>query len=366
MCSALSSPGVIEQSLFRSKGRRRDFFKALRESTPFNVSGIDRLRADFRLPTSASIGFLGDSVVRELSDAFSEIAPNATVTYYPEPLVSLSRFKMTRQSGARTALSDLSKCSLDALFIGGYGQWHAMKKFFTTRGDAYRQHAQFISPELDRIDCLARASRLPIVFIGMMPADAEIHFLPNSKEPTADYYNKVSDQALPLVWARVERMLFGGTRYDANMHLLYVVEIAQRCPGIRCDGSHFASSWASDVCHPTLSVWFPWLAEFTERLNIDDGEAVLQRRRECLAARTHDPSLVWKLPLPNGKEKAVHNVGMISCLNTSFGGEERNPFRIFANDAIVEDTRARTELDVDAWREAQEARITTQRGAEAE
>ena len=66
---------ALRQACSGSRGRKRDYFAALQEGTrPLNVTGIERNAPDFRIESTASIGFVGDSLTRELAEAVAAIA----------------------------------------------------------------------------------------------------------------------------------------------------------------------------------------------------------------------------------------------------------------------------------------------------
>ena len=276
-CSAASK--AREAALLASRGRKRDYFAALQEGTrPLNVTGIERNAPDFRIESTASIGFVGDSLTRELAEAVAAIAPKATVHYYPEPLVEMSH--KSRYVGLHKALHDIDSCALDALFVGGFGHWYLKSLFYgSTRVPPYRNHAERIAPQLDRIECIATQTALPVVFVGIVPLDADMLML----YPGDSVFVQFRDMNTLNVWARVERTLEQSTPdYDPNFHFLHLSDLTTQCPGMRCDGQHFKAPHAvENGCRNSLSVYFARVADFLEGLRLSSEGTLARRRRRC-------------------------------------------------------------------------------------
>ena len=81
-------------------------------------------------------------------------------------------------------------------------------------------------------------SRLPTTSTGRV--DLQL-LLPPAKHDWAEFY----DFGYLDIWAEIDR------RLCAEYGLLYFdhMELARRCPGVRCDGMHFGSRFTQFQCH---------------------------------------------------------------------------------------------------------------------
>jgi hypothetical protein len=207
----------------------------------------------------------------------------------------------------------LADCSLDALFVGGFsGPWKMNRQMGQVRpGSPYVVHAEDVSFELDRLSCLAEHTALPVTFVGGVSIDVHSVLL-----LSGNYYSQMAELALPSAWTRVEQNLEVTRDYSHDLHFLHTSRLALDCPGVRCDGVHYAKPSRDGVCQPTKNVWFPMVADKLLALGLSDGATVLKRRRLCharqrerqaAAAANPDATTPVKLHVvKNGRMAAPH------------------------------------------------------------
>ena len=304
-CGELHDGRILERLLVESSGDPRRYFHGLQRATrPVNISQSDRMKPDFRLRApdlasatnhvdqskpQVSILVIGDSIGREFWEAVKEMAPWATVVFYVHTALTTLAYENDKFGPEiLSAVEGLHNCSFDAVILGAFsGPWGLLRenanreKHKDPMHDAYASHRTKIAPELDRLDCLASNSHLPVVFFGAMPMDPRTQLL-TSKDGHWSHYKQLE---LSNVWTRVEQdMERTGEWASPTLHFLHVSKLAFDCPGIRCDGLHFSASFAKDYgCAATSSVWYPLIADLLIELRLTSGVAVAHSRNRCRA-----------------------------------------------------------------------------------
>ena len=293
-------------------GTRKGFFAQVQSFT--NLTRAHQAgRSDAQRPTtqmaSGRYGFIGDSIVGEIRSAFELLAPAAQTVFFQLPSVSLhpsivGQAPMSSLPESRRtlhhAMRSLLNCSLDALFVGGFGL-HRLRRDqrFQPHGLAaaqslYTFHKQFVRANLLLLECLAKQTRAPIVFVGMQTLDTEVLLL---DPPKHDWYN-FFPPSVAAVWASAERDLEHERKW--TLHFMRPSELATACPGVRCDGMHFASRYAEYGCYSSAHLWSDWmLPELLQRLQ-GAGQAGGRSKRVCSRAEwdvwlAHHPSSCGKL-----------------------------------------------------------------------
>ena len=306
-CGQLQDGRLLERLLSESAGDPRRYFLSLQQATqPVNISQSDRAEPDFLLRSpeltstntnnggpseqQVSILVIGDSIGREVLEAIKKLAPWATVVYFAVGVHSLAYTDKLAPHVA-SAVAGLHNCSFDAVFIGGFsGPWWLMRqdprreKHADPMHDAYASHRTRIAPELARMQCLASNTHIPIVFLGGVPLDERTMML-TAKD---GYWGRFKQYELAHVWTRVEQAFERTEEYASpSLHFLHTSSLAHECPGIRCDGVHFGSSFQKMFgCASTFAVWYPLVADFLIKLRLTNGASIAHHRNRCLARRS--------------------------------------------------------------------------------
>jgi hypothetical protein len=110
----------IDTYLRRAGGTKMGFFKQMYENHPFLRAHRD---SGIRVNTTAQVCFMGDSIIRELSELWERIAPLGSSEFRSTACNILSEGKIARE---RRVWLSTTKC--DAIFVGGLGP-HCLRRF---------------------------------------------------------------------------------------------------------------------------------------------------------------------------------------------------------------------------------------------
>ena len=365
-CQRLRNVPSSEVERWRSSGRKADFFRALQAATlPYSLTGAvhnephpdEKIRSDPRSASRTSsakgvrVHVVGDSIARELAQALMKLVsddPTVNTTYglnnVPTTLQDAT-MKWANQWG-RPVLGELEGCSLDVLFLGGYGPW-ALRRFdrhpvpASVAKSPLLHHEAFMTHEVKLMQCVARRTDTPLVFIGSLPIEGRTIHLDPPKQDWHKFYDFGLATAMAEIEERVFRRLVGtrqvGTgmaaaaaaataaattqasdlpassdgddpspaspsgsgaaahpRHDPRLPpaggdvlMLNLRALAESCPMVRCDGMHFASDYTQFGCHASMAAWYPFLLRFLQRSGLVDPATRRWRPRPspCAKAR---------------------------------------------------------------------------------
>ena len=123
------------------------------------------------------------------------------------------------------------------------------------------------------------------VFVGMQTVDSEVLLLDPPKKGWDDFY----DLGIARLWAPglslSERELESERAW--SLDFVRPSELAEACPGVRCDGIHFGSDYSSYGCHESAALWNGALAAQLRR--------VVERRRRGDRSGVHQEPGVGRL-----------------------------------------------------------------------
>jgi hypothetical protein len=316
-------------------GRQGMFAQLQRATAPFNLTGEKHDTAERedaavarRLATQHGrrlwpMLVVGDSVARELAVSLDHLLPGGSdqashlIKSFASSAVSFWFHSSTKMSHDWSAQREqhymrdahwyeanmsqifhrLDACEVDALFVGGYGNWQLRRGFRKVSGERraspVRAYERFIRGEMAIASCLAQETAIPVIFIGTIPTHAPTVLLDPPKQDWADQY----DLALAGVYAAVERAIFsemqqsggrepgfGATGVNARLHLISSADLVGECPLARCDGIHFGSDFPTFRCRSSMVLWHRFVAGFLRSSGILDV-APATRHRACKKAR---------------------------------------------------------------------------------
>jgi hypothetical protein len=330
---------------------RLDMFRRIQRATsPFNLTGVAHNRAEpdaaaiaARLaarygPRSRPMLVVGDSISREVAASLDHLLPGGSdhdalrIHSFESSAVSFGFHSSTNlardwsaereqhymreahwfETNISHVLSRLDACEVDAVFVGGYGNWQLRRGFRRVSSDRKasptRAYERFVRDEMALASCLAHETALPVVFVGTIPVHAPTVLLDPPKADWADQY----DLALTELYPAIEREVFfaqhqqrersyheheeqsaeqGNARtrtHDeaARLHYLSTATLVDECPLARCDGVHFGSDFPSLGCRPSMILWHRFLARFLQSSGILDV-APATRYQSCQARRRH-------------------------------------------------------------------------------
>jgi hypothetical protein len=335
-CAPLgASDAWVDHAIIAGNSDKASYFQALQRHT--NLSRFRHVlppSALRRLPTRPSVGFVGDSIMRELSMAWHGVAPNATSQYIWDDRVDLAAWRLAsaangsqqnhadrlppheaadvkRLAAALAAFED--PCGgLDALFVGGFALHRLLRLNEAENNGSLTTHpsgaaspvAQFESelrPWLRRLSRLASETQRPIVYVGAPTLHVAMRLL----SPPTNSWDQFADASLLRVWGAVERRMerelardsvADSTTSNAGappagmapgrasrlqsplLFFLHPSELTSRCGAARCDGMHFGSDFKAYHCFSSMGLVVSFVGEY---LQTTSGLA------EALEAATH-------------------------------------------------------------------------------
>ena len=256
LCANLSSD-LVRDVATKSEGAKRVFFPLLRASAPTALTETGLVRSGIRLETSVKRAtFVGDSVVRELSASFASLTGRPIEGSFFD-----WRFAAGNASGVEAYRKFLvqrqDSRSADIIFVGGLGLHHLLRSApCAQRDDPLKEHHRVVREYLAMFREVAQVLQRPLVFVGVMPVDSTTILL----RPAKADYKDFSDFSFATLWDGVESEAFAAGHLPPAVFHFRPSALAHRCPGVRCDGMHFASF--DRGCYPSPALWDRDLAKF--------------------------------------------------------------------------------------------------------
>lgn len=274
LCSNLTYD-IVFDALSKSNGEKRSYFQLYRKLADTNLTSHPLNDLGYRVSSSLNDGgksvlFVGDSIVREISETFKIVAPDVTVKLICSMLGysrlnGLSNAQQDQEYLATLVLEETKKSPVGLIFVGGLANHHVRQdlKHFDMQGkDATANHKNLIETYLSLMMRLSQFLHVPIVFVGATPIDGWTFLM---SPPKNDFRNFHETSNL-AVWDSVESGIFSNERRWEGLHHLRPAGLVLQCPGIRCDGLHFGSDYSSDNngwnCFNSHNIWQPYLVSF--------------------------------------------------------------------------------------------------------
>ena len=180
----------------------------------------------------------------------------------------------------------------DAIFMGGFCLHHMFRQSVTAwswwdagrvpgpSGSIYQRHESFIESIATALSCLAQKLEIPFVMVGCSTLDVATLLMDPPKHDWQDF--------LPFemvkIWLSAERAV--AQRFERSQReqriprrsRLFFLEpalLGEACPGVRCDGMHFGSDYASvSTCSSTLQLWHSFLWDYLQSSRLPIGSCM--------------------------------------------------------------------------------------------
>jgi hypothetical protein len=150
----------------------------------------------------------------------------------------------------------------DLVFIGGIGLHYLLRKGpmeIGARDDPIQLHRSLVRAFLNQLYSVATFVRIPIVFLGTIPIDAEVIHLQPAKRDWGNFF----DFSLASIWDSIEATEFRKNIVKSPwLFHLRLSSLTRVCPGIRCDGMHFGSDYQDFGCRTSEALLDGALARF--------------------------------------------------------------------------------------------------------
>ena len=269
LCRGLTMEAVSRAAL-GSNGEKKRYFEVLRNTTGTKLTIKPLVEGGTRLSYNSNAGrilFIGDSITRELFEAFHILtgAPKNAVEYiqimgsFPGGMKgSLSAYRKIISESTGLGSTASKSAPVSAVFVGGLGLWHLYRDVPCTQNNTISGHRELIEAHLAQLHIFSIQLGIPFVFIGTMPLD----ILTMSMSPKHKKINDFIDLGHTWLWDSVETSSFQSGNFGPGVLHFRPYWVAQHCPGVRCDGMHFGSDYASYNCHHSQALWDRPLTQF--------------------------------------------------------------------------------------------------------
>jgi hypothetical protein len=229
---------------------KKTYFKALRLHT--NLTGKVAATSYHVLLPSAF--FIGDSIVRELASRYKAVSPSSRVLYLNNACpTNLTVGLFDKRVQAFFASQPKERGPPGVTFVGG-NALHALRRDYVPdpENGIKADHLRRIWPILYELSKLASHQR--VAYVGSMPVDAAIMLM----TPHPPHMQKFFDFSLLDMWAVMDEEM----ARNLSVPIFDTRVLAHECPGVRCDGMHFASHFPDNDCCASGHLWDRLLLDF--------------------------------------------------------------------------------------------------------
>jgi hypothetical protein len=221
---------------------KKVYFERLRQYTPLTSREFPSSR--MTLPSAL---FIGDSIVRELYRRYIAISPKSKVILKRENFPTLDNINDILNS---------TRHSNHVVFVGG----NALHMCLRTEMEhlTFRSHVERIRPVLMKLKWLQQQGN-NVAYVGSIAVDMQLMLTP--ERPNWDNFH---DFSLLEIWSKQDKELCA--EYD--IPFFDSMALVRQCPGVRCDGMHFESSFIKGSpegdwgCHQSSYLWDRRLVAF--------------------------------------------------------------------------------------------------------
>jgi hypothetical protein len=221
------------------------YFERLRQYTPL-TKGEYPSASHMRLPSAL---FIGDSIVLEISQRYKTISPQSNSTFRVNVAPTAENLHDTLNSIAH---------SNHIVFVGG----NALHMLTRRRNifKIFESHVNRVRRVLEKLKWFQQQGR-KVIYVGSITVDTQL-MLPPAKGDWDDFH----DFSLLEIWSKKDKELCA--EYD--IPFFDSVALVRQCPGVRCDGMHFGSSFINGSrggdwgCYPSIHLWDRFLIAFVK------------------------------------------------------------------------------------------------------
>ena len=214
--------------------------------------------------------FIGDSIIRELSESFARIS-HGTSTKLTGVMQWDWDKKYNIQAGLERHIRDANRHGgpFGTVFVGGLGLHFLLRnsnKLIHGNGSPGELHRTMVRKYLVEWAQVSSKLSLQLIFVGTIPVEAAIIHLHPPKKDWASFY----DLSLAQIWANTDGSEYqrlvdswpSSTKLNPPLYFFDPAPLARRCGAVRCDGMHFGSHFAEWGCASSEFVWDAELADF--------------------------------------------------------------------------------------------------------
>ena len=249
-CANLSQSTYMAQ-LAASGGSKRRFFELAAELTPpLNLTNVRHSGSDITLDTTLRFAFIGDSLPREMVAAWHAVAPRGVSWYVFQDRASLVG---TTPPHVKDAIEALRNGSIDALFVG-FGLHYVLRRE-RWGGRPWTEQRAWRAQNIARMAELAHETGRPVAIVGSLPIDAEVFML----DPAKKDYDEFHDLSFRRVQVALEQELM---RHHPRLFRIPLDQLANACPGTRCDAVHWSADFDSFSCRSAFGLLTDFFAEW--------------------------------------------------------------------------------------------------------
>jgi len=278
------TPNVIEAAIASSNGSKANYFRYLQKFTPLSRGGstlsMNKMRSNYARHIHSMRGynsgilFIGDSIVREISESFARISPGSPYRYE-----EVNKWKWAPgfniQAGLEAHIRDTRHGGpFKTVFVGGLGLHFLYRNgnelIVDPKSSPVELHRFLVRTYLAAWAELSSKLSTQLIFVGTIPLeDALLHLHPPKGDWAAFYHF-----SLAKIWAGIDGVEYlrlvdswsSDMKLNPPLHFFDPARLAQRCGAIRCDGMHFSSHFPKEFgCYSSAFLWDAEIADFLVR-----------------------------------------------------------------------------------------------------
>jgi hypothetical protein len=253
------------QAAMQAEGSKRLFFPKLRDLAPMTLTANPFIASNIKLKSTAKNAlFIGDSIMGEVSKSYARLVGADAMSFAGVKDTGRNASGVAAYQGRVEAA--YAERPFHVAFVGGLGLHHLLRATRSVGGAGHvaLPHKDVVAQYLAMFRAFSVGLGVPVVFVGMPTVDAATVLMAAAKHDFGDFY----DLAVPVLWdavearaVQLEHAKVGGGA--AGLFHLRLAELTNACPGVRCDGMHFASFGRE--CEPSSALWDHFLGEFLLR-----------------------------------------------------------------------------------------------------
>ena len=282
----LITPHLVEAAIASSNGSKANYFRYLQKFTPLSRGGSTlsmsmnaRKRNAPRIHSmrghNSGVLFIGDSIVREISESFARISPGTTYRYDEVKKWNWAP-DYNIQAGLEAYIRDTRHGGpFETVFVGGLGLHflyrNGNKLIVDPKGSPVELHRSLIRTYLDAWAELSLKLGIRLIFVGTIPLEDALMHLHPPKGDWAAFY----DFSLAKIWAGIDGVEYqrlvdswsSSMKLNPPIHYFDPAHLARKCGAIRCDGMHFTSHFPKEYgCYSSAFLWDTEIADFLVRI----------------------------------------------------------------------------------------------------
>jgi hypothetical protein len=237
------------EALVATSDTKEHYFRQLQKITPLTKG---KHTADIRVSLPKA-HFVGDSISRELSEAYNRISTTN------KGLVYTHTGDIIGQGNDILGIVKnlLHSCADYDVFFLSSNTLHILVDQTFDKKNPIASHRTAATQLANIIKCVESATGAIGIYVGSMAVDPQLLLAPVKKD-----WASFSQFDLLRYWGEIDKQVC----LQAGVHIFDPGKLQRECPGVRCDGMHFASAFEQWHCSSSAFLWDIMLADYMKTL----------------------------------------------------------------------------------------------------